>query len=1130
MANWKCVLRSLAGLGFVTLLASPSLAFSYLDVPVLPERPLFRFHIADKGEQFAPGEDPSGYTLSTSHRQAFVTGTQYWTDMLSPFALNTTPLVISVLPMPELEDNASASSSVTMFSGGRTELAAALYDPTFTTSSPYLASLTVTLASYGDWYCGPMASIPQNGVFADLPSTILHEMAHALGMNGTKAELNGDTLFSGNASLWNQGLRDINGNAPLPGQLIRQESTPGGATDFVTHDYDNTPYNGVYFTGKEVQALLTVGGQQALLAWPDDSTEPPVPGVPINGWETSEDPPGVITFSPELSHIELQNALMSHQEYRNWTTLMEAELATLQDAGVMFDRRNLYGFSMYNSDLAYTSTNPYYARTPNGQWLVGQPNLTTYGTGLHVYGSRNTLHQAADLLSGGAWGLGIRLEGVENTLTIDPGVRVHASGSDGTALAVTYGRDHTITQRGDLAATGPDGVGARFDFGDNSMGNRSEYRGSWLRVAWDEATADWALKPLLSALSGPLVKRFDVTGRVAGSRAAIFISENAQVGSLNIMRGASLQGDIVSNWNIHDPRLAYPGTPTDLITTLRFGLLPDAEGRATDSPDASFAMRYDGRISGEKGLSLDVAGGQLAYNGEASLIAAHVSQGATLTGNAVYNLNADPAYAGGLFHNEGTVAPGNSLGSITVGGSYQQAPTGVLAVEFDGRGASDTLRVRDNASVEGTVHFIPLPDAYAGSVQITPFVVGGSLTGNPDLVYEAPNSPTLRLTMAPGGNLSGFSFTATRPDQAYSRYANGYSARQVGGALDSLAGLALENDLRQLIGTLDFSAPDGHLVRESLDQLAPDAYGHAALAGLERQRALSGLLLQNLHTRANSSGLSGFLRPLAGYSEQGGRGASGYRASSFGFVAGLERGLDDGLVGVHLGYTRQAVRGQNSGNSDSDYLFVGLQGRYNPASWGGFNLFGLGQGGMNRTRLWRDLDLGALRTSNTADWTGWSATGLLGAGYAWQLDPVRLEPFVALDAAMLSQPSISEHGGGLRLDLGSSTWRSLRTKAGVRVSTTPTESLPLSFQAEVAWNHELLSKTGTLKATFAETGTPFDTRVRSPRDDSLGAGLGLTWTAREDLAFALTAGSEWSGGDHRNSRSVYGDLSVRWTF
>ena len=397
--------------------------------------------------------------------------------------------------------------------------------------------------------------------------------------------------------LWSQGLRDSNGKQAESGMTISIGGTEYDG-DFVL-DNDSL-YSGVYFTGDHVQEVL---GEGTTLSFPEiglQQYEKLVPGLPVNGAE----PDSNGGISPELSHIELQNGLLSHQNWRNWTIPMEAELAALQDVGLKFDRKQLFGYSIYASGSEdklneLINTNGYYARE-NEQWLVGTPNETPLGIGLHIYGSYNKVTQAADILTVGDDAVGIRVEGVGNHLTIDKNISIKSDGIRGAALLVSYGRDHTINLAGDTSALGEHGIAARFDFGDNILGNKAEYRGSWL---WhgDYVPDDG----ILSKIQGPLVKVFNVSGSLRGREAAIYIDESAFVKEINILPGATLEGDIISRWDPDNPKIHSSAPDSEeLYTSLTFGYGVSDDGSALQSGDSNFSLNYAGNIDGP---SIDMA-------------------------------------------------------------------------------------------------------------------------------------------------------------------------------------------------------------------------------------------------------------------------------------------------------------------------------------------------------------------------------------------------------------------------------------------------------------------------------------------------------------------------------------------
>ena len=130
----------------------------------------------------------------------------------------------------------------------------------------------------------------------------------------------------------------------------------------------------------------------------DDSCDYPVVlGLPIHPYDEPDE--------PDLSHVELRNSFMSHQNYRNWGTLMEAELALLKDIGYKnVEVRDHFGKSFYlNSDgdetvwRGYNNSGIGYGKW-NGSGYEASHNTTTAGVGLHIYGDNYDLVQKSDIL------------------------------------------------------------------------------------------------------------------------------------------------------------------------------------------------------------------------------------------------------------------------------------------------------------------------------------------------------------------------------------------------------------------------------------------------------------------------------------------------------------------------------------------------------------------------------------------------------------------------------------------------------------------------------------------------------------------------------------------------------------
>lgn len=108
------------------------------------------------------------------------------------------------------------------------------------------------------------------------------------------------------------------------------------------------------------------------------------------------------------SHIQLAGAMMTSAQA--FSTPMEAELGVMIDMGYSINLRDFYGRSIYTDNNTITNSNGYSKLSASGSYIANQPNENSFGIGLHVFGSNNTVIQKSSILTNGfaqqAFGMG----------------------------------------------------------------------------------------------------------------------------------------------------------------------------------------------------------------------------------------------------------------------------------------------------------------------------------------------------------------------------------------------------------------------------------------------------------------------------------------------------------------------------------------------------------------------------------------------------------------------------------------------------------------------------------------------------------------------------------------------------
>lgn len=537
----------------------------------------------------------STYTLPDTLIDATVSGAAYWSGLLGDGARNTQPWQIFV--DTDNRQNASATTYSLRSTGtGTTKLwsqnfvmdqiqnggaYSVLEQETLENNIPPAGMYAYSKITIGKffgaeregaelgWWVDTDTVLPTNEQAADFIGTVRHELGHALGISlesdkiGVGASGHKQTYYfiypDVAANSWALHLMDQTGKMAKPGMFFVAPDDAEGTLEklneyraaegksaltandvFIVNKNIDANGNGyAYFVGKNVTDALggaTFFGRSAL---------------PVNGWEG---------YQFEGSHLQTAG-MMSHRKYSNYTSFMEVELAVMQDLGYDIDRKAYFGKSIYGNGGTITNTQGYFARNADGTaYLENTYSAVPLGIGLHIYGSNNTVTQAANIMTRGTGATGVRVDGMGNTLNIPKSTEIHADGLRGNGVLIAYGSGQTVNQSGTVTASGQGGTGIRFDFGSSSNGADDEYRGSYIRykrkvntngtmTATGDGLGNLPLRIESAAvynaapdeLNGAMVENYNLSGALVGGENAIYIGKNAFVKNININNGASIR-------------------------------------------------------------------------------------------------------------------------------------------------------------------------------------------------------------------------------------------------------------------------------------------------------------------------------------------------------------------------------------------------------------------------------------------------------------------------------------------------------------------------------------------------------------------------------------------------------------
>ena len=432
------------------------------------------------------------------------------------------------------------------------------------------------------------------------------------------------------------------------------------------------------------------------------------------------------------------------------------------------------------------------------------------------------------------------------------------------------------------------------------------------------------------------------------------------------------------------------------------------------------------------GSDLSVSGGVVSFNGVQTGGQTFVGAKGTLKG--VGELGDTTV--------SGIIAPGNSIGTLTINGDYVQTASGVYQAELAPGGRSDLLHVTGTATLGGSLVALPEAGTYYLGEQFNFLQADGGTIGQFATTDFSAFSPFMKFSLVYGA--AGARIEVAR-GAALATAATTANQRAVAGVADTLAvGQGLPRPL-----TLLFPEQVG----AALDGLSGELHAATAAALVESSRNVRDAALSR-RAGATAPGASDadatgvWVQAIGGSTTlDGNANTARTQANNNGLLVGVDREFGGWQVGVLAGTGRTDVK-QQQGRRARSKIDNTHFGAYASHNWGGFGLRGGLAVSNHDVDSTRELAFSGYTDTLSARYDARTRQAFIEAAYRFGGREAGLEPYLQVARVEVDTKHIDERGGAAALQGRVDDARTTVATAGVRFD----KGLKASFQQD-SWLH-----------------------------------------------------------------------------
>jgi uncharacterized protein with beta-barrel porin domain len=693
--------------------------------------------------------------------------------------------------------------------------------------------------------------------------------------------------------------------------------------------------------------------------------------------------------------------------------------------------------------------------------------ITGAGQGVHVYQGAGTVTNSGRITGATDAGVYLYQGGVvtnqaHGTVTGQTGIAGYGLPTTVTNAAVITGvtfqgvslraGGYVVNQTGGTITGATAGVEIGYDAGASTVTNAGVITGTTASVKFDNPGAGVLILQTGSTLNG------DAVGTTAGGGSTALILQGAGTANNNFLNFNTLDVTAGGVW-------ALNGVSTIGATTVDSGEL---------------------RV------------GDAAHTGAVLTSPITINTGATLSGHGTV--------VGDVSNKGGTIAPGGSIGVLTITGNLTQSSASTMSIEID-PAINSALAVSGTASLAGSFVLVADPGIYRKGMTYT-FLTAGSVTGtfstlsanNGILFSEAQTTTTGTVTL-----LNGVSPPPTSPPPPPPP-----PPTPIGGFIPPQGATPNQIAVGGGVASVPVGASDFDTIANALVALGAGPGQDHILDELGAEIDPDFLTVARDNTRFVMGALGD---QMSAVDEDGavyrGRRLWGRAYGSFGVVGsdGNAHGFIDTSGGAVMGAARDwgpdATVGAEISYGHTDLRLRGLD------QHGGFDTGGVGLYGEKRANVWffdaagavaydhgwrvRNILFAGIARRATGNFDGYAGAAQLAAGARVSGGGYVFEPSLTVTYSHVDQGRIAEsHGGGADLNISAKVSRPVTLANGKSLRT----------DLKLAWAHEW-SPTGTslVQAFQAPGGSPFTVGGATPARDLGVVGAGLTYDASKRMTW-----------------------------